>query len=139
MKPLVSVTLCSLIVSAMGVSAATPVESSPAQKHEKRQRARADRPHGDVAVHVWFGPREVQVIREHYAPKYRNLPPGLQKKLRRTGQLPPGWQKKFEPFPVVLERQLVVLPGGYRRGVIDGHAVVFNPRTQVIVDVAVLF
>ena len=136
MKRQVSVTLCTLLVSGLGVFAATPVEGSPAQKHEKHQRTRAG---GDVAVHVLFAPRDVQVIREYYAPQYRSLPPGLQKKLRRTGQLPPGWQKKFQPFPVVLERQLVMLPRGYRRGVIDRQAVVFDPRTHVIVDVAVLF
>jgi hypothetical protein len=45
----------------------------------------------------------------------------------------------MEPFPLAVERQLVVLPYGYRRGVIDGHAVIYNPRTQVIVDLAVLF
>ena len=50
------------------------------------------------------------ILRNYYAPRYRNLPPGLQKKVARGGQLPPGWQKKFEPFPVVLERQLPVLP-----------------------------
>ena len=61
-----------------------------------------------------------------------------QKKLRQTGQLPPGWQRKLEPFPVVVERDLVVLPTGYQRGVIDGHAVIYNPRTQVIVDLALL-
>jgi hypothetical protein len=33
----------------------------------------------------------------------------------------------------------VTLPDGYRRGVIDGHAVIFNDRTLVIFDVAVLF
>jgi len=139
MKLLVSASLCSLLVSGMGVFAATPVEGSPAQKHEKHQRARADHASGNVAVHVLFAPRDVQVIREYYAPQYRRLPPGLQKKLRRTGQLPPGWQKKYQPFPVVLERQLVTLPRGYRRGIIDRQAVVFDPRTHVIVDVAVLF
>ena len=45
----------------------------------------------------------------------------------------------MEPFPVVVERELVVLPSGYRRGVLDGHAVIYNPRTHVIIDVAVLF
>jgi hypothetical protein len=92
-----------------------------------------------VAVHVTFLPREVRIIREYYAPRYRNLPPGLEKKYRRTGQLPPGWQKKMEPFPVAIERQLQVLPAGYERGVIDGHAVIYNHRTQVIADIAVLF
>jgi hypothetical protein len=92
-----------------------------------------------VSVHVAFVPSEVRVIREYYGPRYRSLPPGLQKKYRRTGQLPPGWQKRMEPFPLVVERQLAVLPAGYQRGVIDGHAVIYNPRTQVIFDIAVLF
>ena len=93
--------------------------------------------HGDV--HIVFSSHEVQVIREHYAPRYRTLPPGLQKKLARTGTLPPGWQKKMEPFPVGLERQMVALPPGYQRGVIDGHAVIYRPGTSVIVDARVLF
>jgi hypothetical protein len=82
---------------------------------------------------------DVRIIREHYAPRYRSLPPGLQKKYARTGQLPPGWQKKREPFPVALERRLASLPTGYQRGVIDGHAVIDGSRSQVIFDVAVLF
>ena len=91
------------------------------------------------SVHITFSTHEVGVIRDYYAPRYRPLPPGLQKKLARTGQLPPGWQKKFEPFPADIERRLVVLPAGYRRGVVDGHAVIFDDRTHVLVDVAVLF
>jgi hypothetical protein len=63
----------------------------------------------------------------------------LQKKVARGGSLPPGWQKKFEPFPSVLERRLSPLPSGYRRGVLEGHAVIFNSRTNIIVDFAVLF
>jgi hypothetical protein len=92
-----------------------------------------------VAVHVAFRSHEVEIIRTHYAPRYKKLPKGLRKKYSRTGQLPPGWQKKMEPMPVVVERELVVLPAGYRRGVIEGHAVIYNSRTNVIVDVAVLF
>jgi hypothetical protein len=34
---------------------------------------------------------------------------------------------------------MVVLPADYRRGVIDGTAVIYNPRTRVIVDATVLF
>ena len=62
-----------------------------------------------------------------------------EKKLYRTGHLPPGWERKMEPLPLVVERQLVPLPGGYRRGVIDGYAVVYSPRTRVIIDVTALF
>jgi hypothetical protein len=91
------------------------------------------------SVRVTFSTRDVEVIREHYAPRYRNLPPGLQKKVARTGQLPPGWQKKFEPFPAALESRLVTLPRGYSRGVVDGHAFIFDDRTHVIIDATVLF
>jgi hypothetical protein len=91
-----------------------------------------------VAVHVAWGAHDVDIIRTHYRPRYKKLPPGLRKKYARTGQLPPGWQKKMEPFPVVLERRCAPLPAGYRRGVIDAHAVIYN-ASGVVVDVAVLF
>lgn len=87
----------------------------------------------------YFEPRDVRVISEYYGPRYHNLPPGLQKKLYRTGRLPPGWEKRMEPLPVVVERQLVPVPSGYRRGFIDGYAVVYNQRTQVIFDVTAVF
>ncbi len=93
----------------------------------------------NVAVKVVFLPREVRIIQGYYGTRFQGLPPGLQKKYRRTGQLPPGWQKKMEPFPVALDRRLEVLPVGYSRGVIDGHAIIYNPRTHVIFDIAVLF
>jgi hypothetical protein len=93
--------------------------------------------HGQV--NIVFSTGEVQIIRRHYAPQYRNLPKGLQKKLARTGQLPPGWQKKMQPFPVALERQLVVLPAGYQRGIIDGNAVIYSPRRGVVIDATVVF
>ena len=119
---------------------ATPLEASQrGKKHSKHGSVHADARHASAEVHVVFTSRDVGIIRQHYAPRYRSLPPGLQKKYARTGQLPPGWQKRMEPFPVIVERELVVLPSGYRRGVLDGHAVIYNPRTQVIIDVAVLF
>lgn len=121
------------------------VDAAPAdkraQKPKKVQHASAVR-HADgssVDVHVVFSTKDVQVIREYYAPRYRRLPPGLQKKYARTGTLPPGWQKKMEPLPVAVERGLADLPRGYRRGVIDGHAVIYSPSSRVIFDVAVLF
>jgi hypothetical protein len=98
--------------------------------HEKTSTA--------VSVSVSWGTHDLDLVRRHYAPRYRSLPPGLQKKYARTGQLPPGWQKKMEPFPASLERECAVLPSGYHRGVFDGHAVIYNTR-GVIIDVAVLF
>jgi hypothetical protein len=102
----------------------------PAVVHESHR-------HASTSVH--FELDHVRVIRSHYAPRYRQLPPGLQKKNARTGQLPPGWQKKMEPLPVAIERELPPLPTGYRRGVIDGHAVIYSSRSGTIIDVAVLF
>ncbi len=137
MKP-VAKSFLGLIVGLASLVAAAPVAGSPAQKHNKHEQPVIDRP-AAVAVAITFSPRETQVIREYYAPRYRNLPPGLQKKMRRTGQLPAGWQKKLEPFPVAIERELVVLPAGYHRGVIDGRAVIVDSRTHAIVDLVVLF
>ena len=125
------------------LAGATAAGSTPDQG--KRKKAKHDRavvvaaPGPAVAVHVVFGPADVDILRGHYAPRYRDLPPGLRKKVARGGQLPPGWRKKFEVFPVTVERRLHPLPAGYRRGVIDGHAVIYDSHTHLIVDVAVLF
>jgi hypothetical protein len=89
-------------------------------------------------THVVFSTHDVAIIHEHYAPQRRNLPPGLQKKYARTGQLPPGWQKKMAPMPVVVERRLPPLPVGYHRGVFEGHAVIYQPG-GVIIDATVIF
>ena len=44
-----------------------------------------------------------------------------------------------EVFPIIVERRLVVLPADYRRGVIDGNAVIYAPRSGIIIDATVLF
>ena len=63
----------------------------------------------------------------------------LAKKLRRGGSLPPGWQKKIQPVPVVVEQRLAPVPSGYRRGIIDGAFVVYEPNRGVIIDVMASF
>lgn len=83
----------------------------------------------------YLQPHDVRIIREYYEPRQRSLPPGLAKKYARTGRLPPGWAKRVEPLPVEVERRLVVLPRGYRRGYVDGAIVVYAPRTQVAFDI----
>jgi len=103
------------------------------------QRARTSGSQLSGSVHVVFSTEDVRVIREYYAPRYRSLPPGLQKKYARTGQLPPGWQKKMQPLDPVVERRLVALPAGYRRGIVDGRAVIYDDRTHVMIDMAVVF
>lgn len=117
------------IVSAQGRGNHADVKPRTVAPAVQRQAEPATR------VQVTFSSREIAVIRAHYAPQYRNLPRGLQKKLARGGTLPPGWQKKFQPFPVAIERDLVVLPTGQRRGVVDGHAVIFDAVTHAILDI----
>lgn len=138
MKPIA----CVIVVLLAG---GTALQASASGDHAKGQpppHARSGKHKGSdtsVGVHIVFAPAEVTVLRDYYGPRYRDLPPGLQKKVARGGTLPPGWQKRFAPFPPDLERRLIVLPVGYRRGVIDGHAVIYDSRTHVIVDIAVLF
>jgi hypothetical protein len=69
------------------------------------------------------------------AKKNGNLPPGLEKQLERNGTLPPGLQKKLQPCPVELTRQLPPLPPDYQRSVIGASIVIFNRRTNIVVDV----
>jgi hypothetical protein len=109
------------------------------QKHGKHHDDDDDRDDDLRAAGCYLGPRDVWIISNYYAPRYRTLPPGLQKKLYRTGHLPPGWERKVEPLPIVVERQLVPVPSGYRRGIIDGYVVIYEPRTRVVIDVAALF
>jgi len=45
----------------------------------------------------------------------------------------------MEPLPAVVERQLVAVPPGYSRGIIDGYVVIYEPQTRILIDVAALF
>ena len=138
MKRLMCVAIGALLIQT--TAAAAPDKDKNKQKgHAKQETVAVDRTDARVAVNVVFGSADLRIIREHYAPRYRNLPPGLRKKVARGGSLPPGWQKKYEPFPYAVEHRLVHLAPEYRRGVFDGHAVIYDRRSNVIVDVAVLF
>ena len=91
-----------------------------------------------------FRSRDREIISRYYgqrsglppglAKRGGDLPPGLEKQLRRNGTLPPGLQKKLRPFPAALERELGPLPRGYRRGILDRHAVVYRTDNHTIAD-----
>ena len=139
MKRLLCIAMTSLLIPAAG-NAEGQKDTHKGGKHAAHGAPRTDvvRESG-VSLHVSFSTADVKIIREHYAARYRNLPPGLRKKVARGGQLPPGWQKKYEPFPAALEQRLPRLAPEYHRGVVDGHAVIYNSKTSVVIDVAVLF
>lgn len=156
MKPLMCVMLAGVLLG--GATTGAGDAEAGGRKHWKHRGAyddgpyhrdyrdyRDDRGYRDYRDHRddWYGPgryithREVHVIRGHYGPRFRHLPPGLRKHYYRRGYLPPGWHRRIEPYPVYV-RDVVVLPHGYHRGIIDGHAVIYNSR-GLIIDVAVLF
>ena len=132
------------VVLATGLVAT--VEAGDGRKHRRNdaryERRPEPRPVRRVEVRYdrdrYFGSRDVYVIREYYRPYYRPLPPGLRHRYYRAGYLPAGWARKVRPVPVYVERDLVAIPRGYRRSLIDGHVVVHNDR-GFILDVAVLF
>ena len=138
MKRLVGAILVGLLLGGT-VAEGSQGKSKKNGKAEPASYDKSAKPESSVSLHLVFGRADVVILRDHYSPRYRNLPPGLYKKIARGGQLPPGWRKKFETFPADVDRRLAPLPAGYGRGVIDGHAVIYNSRTSVIVDVAVLF
>ena len=134
-----------LALAAALTIAATPLTAAqkPQKPHGKDGKHAPAKSAADdgvrIEAHVHFSTGEARMIRDYYEPRYRSLPPGLQKKLARGGQLPPGWQKKLQPFAPEVERRLVRLPPDYGRGVIDGHAVIYSTRSHTVIDVAVLF
>jgi Ni/Co efflux regulator RcnB len=99
------------------------------RRHDRDDRHRGGR---------YFSDREVYLVREYYGPRYVREPRGPRYRYYRSGYLPRGWHRRVRPYPVYIEREVVVLPHGHRRGIIDGHAVVYNSR-GLIIDVAVLF
>lgn len=139
------VTLAVLVVPA-GILAASP------HKDKNKNAQHSDHSSGvdaHVAVDVFVG-KDRDVIRRYYAGHPGNLPPGLakrggdlppglEKQLQRKGHLPPGLDKRIVAFPVELERQLPPLKSGLVRGIIEGRAVIYNPKTSVILDACVVF
>jgi hypothetical protein len=135
-KSLVSLTIAGILLS--GTVFVERVEAGDKKKGYSRYEDHGQVRSGRYYHGRYFHDRDVVVIRDYYRPYHRPLPPGLRHRYYRTGHLPPGWAKRMRPVPVYVERELVVVPHGYHRGVIDGHAVVYNDR-GFILDVAVLF
>ncbi len=85
---------------------------------------------------------DVRIVHEYFVntsnlppglAKRQTLPPGLEGQLVVKGKLPPGLAKKMQPVPVILTRQLVILPSTQRRVIIGNQLVVLD-RTNHILD-----
>jgi hypothetical protein len=133
MRLLIPLTCCGLLLTSPGFSKHWHENEKHRQKDMKGDRQDH---HGKGC---YFEPREARIVTEYYAPRRRELPPGLQKKLWRGGHLPPGWERRIQPLPVVVERQMAPVPRGYSRGYIDGYAVIYSPHTQVVIDIMAVF
>jgi hypothetical protein len=130
-KSLLSVMVAAALLS--GTVLVDRAEAGDGRRHYRRGEVGYERYHDR-----YFRDRDVIVIRDYYRPYYRPLPRGLRHRYYRGGYLPSGWGRRIRPVPVYVERDLVVVPRGYRRGLIDGHSVVYND-SGLILDVAVLF
>ena len=133
MKSLLSVMIAGVLLG--GTVLADHAEAGDKRRGSNQRRAEIRYEQRDDR---YFRGRDVYVIRDYYRPYYRPLPPGLRYRYDRGGYLPPGWARRMRPIPVYVERDLYVVPRGYRRGIIDGRAVVYNDR-GFILDGAVLF
>jgi hypothetical protein len=98
-----------------------------------------DRNGGGRAHGCLFEPNDLRVLTHYYAPRGRSLSPEIEKALYRTGHLPRGWEHKIKPPSLGAELRLTPLPHNYRRGYVDRYAIVYDPATQTILDVAVVF
>ncbi|MGB0860271.1 MULTISPECIES: hypothetical protein [Pseudoalteromonas] len=72
----------------------------------------------------------------------KSLPPGLQKKYERTGQLPPGWQKKIvvgKPIEYDIYRHHKVIVPVDNKGLItvsiDGKLIRLIEATREVVEI----
>jgi len=138
MRPVICLISCGLLFNVPLIAKHWHEDQKHWNKHAKEadQDDRHENHHAEIS---YFQPHDTRVITEYYVSRSRPLPPGLQKKLYRTGHLPPGWEKKIQPLPVVVERQLAPVPSGYSRGYMDGFAVVYSPHTQVVIDIVAVF
>lgn len=141
MRPMVLLFVAGLMVPAIQPGLAWDHEGHRKHWKDREDQDDNDQGEGHYRRHGYqgqcFREENVRIIHDYYCP--RGLPPGLQKKFYRTGQLPPGWQKKMQPFPHVIEEQLPPLPEGCARGYMNGFAVVYQPRSGVIVDIHAVF
>jgi len=136
---------CALALGAFLIMASPSIAQDKGKGKGKRSEAAGSGV--QIAVDIFIGP-DREIIREYWADtsnlppglakRNGDLPPGLEKQLRRKGQLPPGLQKRIQPFPVELERRLSPLKDGLTRGFIAGRAVIFSSKTSMVFDVFVV-
>jgi hypothetical protein len=137
-----------LVIVALSVGACVVVAQGNSQgkgkgKDKDKGQGQASVQAGvQAGVSVVFSSSERRMILDHYNPggkglppglaKRSDLPPGLEKQLRKNGRLPPGLDKKIDPFPMDLERRFPPLCSGCRRGVLGTTAVILSAAGTIL-------
>ena len=122
-------------VVAIAAALAVAPLAARAQGHDRGREERSAR--------YVVPPNEARIVREYYGrpnlppglAKREDLPPGLQRQLRRNGTLPPGLAKRYAPLPPELEGRLERFPQGRRRVIVGDRMLVIDDRTNRILDV----
>ena len=124
-----------------------PVEDRPEVRPEVREEHDdyRDRREDRERFRLFFSERDRDVIRDFFrsdddgrslrsgwAERDRDLPPGLERQMRRNDTLPPGLQRRVRTFPQRLERRLEPLPRGYWRGILAGRAMILTDDGGIV-------
>ena len=86
---------------------------------------------GDREIIIEFARENRSGLPPGLAKKDRR-PPGLERQLRRNGQLPPGLQKRLTTFPRSLEARLGTLPRGARRVFLGDRALILSAANLIL-------
>jgi hypothetical protein len=127
-----------MVVAAIGML----VASATAKQGKGQGKGKGHDKHATKAAVVVFAPADRSFVTNYYRTnglppglaKKSDLPPGLEKQLRRNGRLPPGLEKKLVPFPAAIEARLPPCPPDVHRGFMSGVAVMYNSRTGLVID-----
>jgi hypothetical protein len=126
-----------LILAVFLASFSSVLQYSLLAAKEKQNKNKCNR------VEIVFTDHDRRVIHDYYGSHYSNLPPGLakrggdlppglEKQLRRNGTLPPGLQKRVEPLPHDLEMRLPPLPERSRRVTIGGRIMILDDHNSIL-------
>lgn len=145
------------ILIIVALTMAMPVQAKSDKQKTQGTSQEVNRVRNNVERQEAFSPAERNLIRSQLLGQkpaasqqsYKELPPGLQKKVARGKALPPGWQKKVTPgqnldyqvyrngesLPDVLLRRLPPSPVGSEIIRIENKIVRLNSATRAILDV----
>ena len=140
------------LITVIAITITLPVDAKPKKTHKQDKQVSAQ-----TIEQGSFSPAERNLIRSQLLRNqgsaktqgYKDLPPGLQKKVARGKSLPPGWQKKVAPghnldyqvyrqgvsLPDILLQRLPPAPVGSEIIQVQDQIIRLNSATRTILDV----